>query len=168
MAGPPAASSSQPAAQDKQQSKTFTKEVPPHTSPQSSQPTTSTDTQQSNGSLSQLPPEDDEESCPICQFVEAGPCKEEHQAWGACRKAAQTNNKDFVEECKHHFKRFFECMMAHEEYYSPFLEMFGVPRPTGADSDDGAQPTESQTNNAPQDSSSSIASSTKQPSTSAT
>lgn len=146
------------------------------------------------GSSSGVPPAE----CPICRFIEAGPCGGEHRTWFTCRADAKETGEDFVQRCAtdvrsrhkaasiavwHHchwrphlacihtciqtipwpmaaencasfassecerptpspspappppcpvapppaqFRAFFSCMLAHQQYYEPFLEAFHV------------------------------------------
>eukprot|EP00879_Flechtneria_rotunda_P032107 GHRR01035262.1.p1 GENE.GHRR01035262.1~~GHRR01035262.1.p1 ORF type:complete len:199 (+),score=78.10 GHRR01035262.1:215-811(+) len=69
---------------------------------------------------------DDTAGCPICQFIEAGPCGDQHKVWIACRHEAKTGDKDFVQHCAEQFRTFFGCMLSHQDYYQPFLEAFNV------------------------------------------
>eukprot|EP00983_Pelagomonas_calceolata_P076847 1153596-Pelagomonas_calceolata.AAC.4 len=59
----------------------------------------------------------EEKGCPLCQFIEAGPCKKRHlcsltgqaahhalrrkphEEWVSCRESAKEQNKDYVTEC---------------------------------------------------------------------
>ncbi|KAG2484791.1 hypothetical protein HYH03_016444 [Edaphochlamys debaryana] len=72
----------------------------------------------------------DPSRCPICQFIEAGACKEAHQDWVACRDEAKAAGKDYIDECQDRFKSFLQCAIDNRDYYEPFLEMLGgLPEP---------------------------------------
>lgn len=45
--------------------------------------------------------EDDPTNCPICRYIEEGPCAEEHIAWRICKSAAKKEgvDVDWVERC---------------------------------------------------------------------
>ncbi|GLI68238.1 hypothetical protein VaNZ11_012590 [Volvox africanus] len=77
--------------------------------------------------------------CPICQFIEAGECKVQHQTWVQCRTEAKAAGKDYIEECQDHFKAFLQCAIEHRDYYEPFLEMLG-----GMSDEEGGNKTEAQ------------------------
>ncbi|KAF5840433.1 hypothetical protein DUNSADRAFT_16666 [Dunaliella salina] len=66
------------------------------------------------------------EGCPLCHFIEAGPCKVPHEEWVSCRKNAKEQKKDYVTECSETFRTFLQCTLEHDDYYQPFLEMLGL------------------------------------------
>ncbi|KAJ9516058.1 hypothetical protein QJQ45_024490 [Haematococcus lacustris] len=39
-------------------------------------------------------------TCPICAYIEAGPCKQEHQDWTSCREQAKVEGKDHLDVCQ--------------------------------------------------------------------
>ncbi|GAX83435.1 hypothetical protein CEUSTIGMA_g10860.t1 [Chlamydomonas eustigma] len=63
------------------------------------------------------------EKCPICLFIEAGDCGNQHKEWTACREEAKRKGDDYVEVCHEQFKTFMQCAMDNAEYYEPFLNM---------------------------------------------
>uniref|UniRef100_A0A7S0UTC3 GCK domain-containing protein n=1 Tax=Polytomella parva TaxID=51329 RepID=A0A7S0UTC3_9CHLO len=62
--------------------------------------------------------------CPICEFIEGGACKDQHQEWMACMTEAKANDKDYIDECQHLFVDFVQCAIKNSDYYEPFLNMF--------------------------------------------
>lgn len=64
--------------------------------------------------------------CPICEFIEAGPCGGQHKVWVSCRGEAKEQGEDFVQSCADTFRSFFACMLSHQDYYQPFLDAFHV------------------------------------------
>jgi hypothetical protein len=46
--------------------------------------------------------EDGKQGCPLCAFIEAGPCKSEHIAWVDCREKSKEQGQDFVAECQNY------------------------------------------------------------------
>ncbi|GIL79472.1 hypothetical protein Vretimale_18323 [Volvox reticuliferus] len=82
---------------------------------------------------------EDMSRCPICQFIEAGECKVQHQTWVQCRNEAKAAGKDYIEECQDHFKAFLQCAIEHRDYYEPFLEMLGGMSDEEDDNETGAR-----------------------------
>ncbi|GFR52876.1 hypothetical protein Agub_g15507 [Astrephomene gubernaculifera] len=90
-----------------------------------SEPAASSAPKDSNVTDSEEGAGDDLSRCPICQFIEAGECKSQHQEWVACRSQAKAAGLDYIDECQDHFKTFLQCAIEHRDYYAPFLEMLG-------------------------------------------
>ncbi|GLC36786.1 hypothetical protein PLESTB_000783100 [Pleodorina starrii] len=104
---------------------------PAASEPPEAAPSTTTDSAGEEGA------EGDLSQCPICQFIEAGECKVQHQTWVACRTEAKAAGKDYIEECQDHFKAFLQCAIDHRDYYEPFLEMLGgLPEDEGEEAGD--------------------------------
>lgn len=79
-----------------------------------------------------------EEDCPICQYIEAGPCSSQHVGWRVCKadakkggggeggndggEASTSGGEDWVERCQADFKSLLGCMLANKEYHEPLFE----------------------------------------------
>ena len=66
--------------------------------------------------------EEEEESCPFCKFMKAGPCGKQFSSWEKCVDEAEAAERDIVSDCKTHTQAMTICMEANTDYYSPVLE----------------------------------------------
>ncbi|GFH24932.1 GCK domain-containing protein [Haematococcus lacustris] len=71
-------------------------------------------------------------TCPICAYIEAGPCKQEHQDWTSCRDQAKVEGKDHLDVCQD------VCTFDNIDYYEPFHQMLKL-----GDEDDNDDPHDS-------------------------
>ncbi|GBG00423.1 hypothetical protein Rsub_13166 [Raphidocelis subcapitata] len=70
------------------------------------------------------PDEDDPSNCPICAYIESGPCSGEHVGWRECKSAAKQEDPggDWVERCTGEFKALLACMLRHRDYHEPLFD----------------------------------------------
>ncbi len=68
----------------------------------------------STTSLSTAAANDDGETCPLCRYMKAGPCKSEFIAWNACISLTKTDEE--LQQCFPVTADMMRCMRAHEYY----------------------------------------------------
>lgn len=58
--------------------------------------------------------DDDGETCPMCRYMKAGPCREEFVTWNTCIKGVQSDEE--LQSCFEVTAAMMRCMRAHEHY----------------------------------------------------
>lgn len=66
--------------------------------------------------------EEEEDDCPFCVFMKAGPCGQAFKDWEKCVDEAHKGEQDIVAKCTGPTRALKECMEANTEYYAPVLE----------------------------------------------